>query len=169
MAVDKKWLVFYVSSRAEKKVASGLQNMGLEVFLPLVSTVRQWSDRKKKVELPLFPGYIFVKESETQVSKISAYPGVVCPLKIAGNYGVIRPEEIDAIHRLLEFGASAEAEPGKIPPGEKVIIDEGPMRGITGVCIEQAGERHILVQIEALNHFIKVKIPSGAVRLKSVR
>ena len=74
---SKKWFAIYVKSRNEKKVFKQLEDMGIESFLPLITRVKQWSDRKKKVEEPLFRSYIFVKISLKDYYTVLNIPGVV--------------------------------------------------------------------------------------------
>src|SRR5690554_7279042 len=72
-----KWYALYTRPRNEKKVVQGLTSLGIEVYCPMVTEVRQWSDRKKKVALPLIPSYVFVRIAETKRSMVFEVPGVV--------------------------------------------------------------------------------------------
>lgn len=75
--IEKKWLVFYTKSRAEKKTLEYLLKFGFNAWLPTHKVLRQWSDRKKKVEVPLFNSYIFVKDIEANISEILKGKSVV--------------------------------------------------------------------------------------------
>src|SRR5208282_4589616 len=76
-ARDVRWYVVSVCSRREKQCNATLLRMGIETFLPLQKQLRKWSDRNKEVEMPLFPGYIFVKIDLSQKLEVLSVPGVV--------------------------------------------------------------------------------------------
>ena len=82
--VEKHWFVFYTKSRHEKKVRDLLGKGGFEVFLPMHKVLRQWSDRKKRVEVPLFNSYIFVHEEQHRIPEVLKTPGVSTIIRVAG-------------------------------------------------------------------------------------
>src|SRR5690349_12724362 len=92
---DKKWLVFYTKSRHEKKVKELLEKNGMEVFLPMQRQLRQWSDRKKKVEVLLFNSYIFVFETESKIPEILAVPGVAWNIRYNNKPAQLHAKELD--------------------------------------------------------------------------
>src|SRR5882672_11812821 len=104
----KKWLVFYTKSRHEKKSAEFLVRRGFEVFLPLQKVMRQWSDRKKKVEVPLFNSYIFVHETIDKIPLILQTPGISWNIRHNDKPAVLRQEELDIIQRFLTSGFFVE-------------------------------------------------------------
>ena len=163
-ASPEQWYVFYCSSRAEKKVEGLLRRAGYTVYLPLLATLRQWSDRKKWVDVPLLPGYLFVWAPETQIGAICATPGVVGVLRLAGRPGYLRAEEVETLKRLIASGYSLEMLPQEILPGKTVLVDDGPLRGLKGICMGEAGNRYFYVWIETLDQIVKAKIPAGALR-----
>lgn len=164
MTATFKWHVFYCASRTEKKAASLLEKAGYDVFLPLNKTLRQWSDRKKWVELPLFPGYIFVWCDQAQISKVSQAPGVVGPLRLAGEYGCLSEQDVQNIEQILLTGNPIETETRNLLPGDTVLIEYGPLRGIKGIVMNEAGKDFFYVQIETLNQYIKIRIASAAIK-----
>ncbi len=164
MTEKPKWHVFYCASRAEKKAATLLEKAGYDIFLPLNKTLRQWSDRKKWVEVPLFPGYIFVWCDQAQISKVSHVPGVVGPLRLAGKYGCLSEQDVQNIKQILLSGNPIETEARSLFPGDTVLIEYGPLRGIKGTVMNVAGKDFFYVLVETLNQYIKIKIASAAIK-----
>src|ERR1043165_5850703 len=93
------WRALYVNSRAEKKVRDGLLGVGIETYLPLVKSVRQWSDRKKAVELPLLNGYIFVHIGDADMDQVLRVRGVVNFVRCEGRIAQVRNEEIERLRQ----------------------------------------------------------------------
>jgi transcription antitermination factor NusG len=158
------WHVFYTASRQEKKCEISLAVDGHTVFLPLSEQMRQWSDRKKKIKVPLFPGYIFVKILSSEVTKVSGYRGIVGPVRFESGYAIAREEEIESIRRLIETGVYAEIVPGSITIGDKVVVDEGPLKGQTGQCVLESGGNYLYIEIPSVNHSIRCKVPAASLR-----
>lgn len=160
---DRKWFVFYTKSRQEKKVRDLLHRGGFEVFLPLQKVVRQWSDRKKKVEVPLFNSYIFVKEFEHNLTSILQVPGVAWTIRSNGRPAVLREDELDLIKRFLSTGLFLEtATAGReiFKTGDKAMVTHGPLAGITGTVLRENDADKLNVVIEGIDQVIKVKLPS---------
>jgi transcription antitermination factor NusG len=125
------WFVIYTKSRFEKKVATGLESIGIETYCPMVKTVRQWSDRKKKVEVPLIPSYVFVNMEEKDRNKVFEVHGVVQFLFWLKRPAIIRPEEIEILRRALaKTIKSFEVE--KRVVGSEIEISAGPFLGKKG-------------------------------------
>lgn len=160
----QRWYAFYCKSRHEKKSAEKLRSEGFSVFLPLQSVLRRWSDRKKKVEEPLFKGYIFVFCEDKDLFRVCSVPGIVAPVKIAGKYGYLRAEEKQGIERLLATGLYAEAVSTGLQPGDAAEIIEGPMKGLRGICTSEAGQDFFLLEIDSLKLSLRVRIPAAALR-----
>jgi len=157
---EKNWLVIYTTPRAEKKVAERLIERGVDVYLPLYKTIRQWSDRKKKVELPLFSSYVFVCISKKERMKVLETDGVVRFLYFLGKPAVVREKEIDAIKLFLH---ETEGLKIKVEVGQKVEISSGPMEGVFGEVI-RIGKEKILLRIEQLSMSLVAEVERGMVR-----
>ena len=138
------WNVLYTTPRAEKKVYNRLVEMDIETYLPLYKTIRQWSDRKKKVEVPLFNSYIFVRSSEKQRFEILSVYGVVRYLYYLGKPAIIRQKEIDGIRRFLN---QTEGYKISVEVGDKVEIASGVFEGVFGEVI-RVGKGKLVFQIE---------------------
>ena len=126
------WCVLYTKSKQEKKVAEGLKQLGIEAYCPLVTVMKQWSDRKKKVEVPLINSYVFVNIDERQRDEVFQVTGIVRYLFWLGKPAVVRGIEIEALQKSLEgIVTSFEVLPFK--KNEVVAISSGPFEGLKGI------------------------------------
>jgi transcription termination/antitermination protein NusG len=161
--MDKQWYVFYTKSRQEKKVKDLLLKNGYDVFLPMQKVMRQWSDRKKKVDVPLFNSYIFVKEYDHKIPEILKTPGVAWNIRYNGRPAVLRDEEFDLIHRFITTGyfleASGEVESFKV--GDRAKIIDGPLAGLTGTLTGQDKSQRVNFLLEGIQQVIQVQIPAA--------
>jgi len=134
---------------------------GIEAYTPIVKTMRQWSDRKKLVEMPLLNGYVFVHTALMQNDKVLHIPGVVGFIKSEGKIAVIRAQEIDQLKQLVELGYHLEANAvqREYRKGDKVKITAGPLKGIEGYVMENKENRQIEVLLESIGQCIRVKLP----------
>lgn len=125
------WYVIYTKPRNEKKVAERLALIGIEAYCPLVTVVKQWSDRKKKVQVPLLNSYVFVNINEKERELVFEVSGVVRYLFWLGKPAVVREHEIEALKDGLE-GTIVSYEVKGIKVGDVVPISTGPFRGKEG-------------------------------------
>ena len=132
---------------------------GFEVYCPLIKTVRQWSDRKKKVQLPMFPGYVFVRVSEAERSQILMDTGVLNFIYWLGKPAIIRDNEIEAIKEIAEFGNEVQINSEEFEKGKLVKIPEGPFKGMTGK-IDKLDKKRVIVLVEQLGCLVSFKYKS---------
>lgn len=126
------WYVIYTKPRNEKKVAERLQQIGITVYCPMITMVKQWSDRKKKVQVPLLNSYVFVSLEDKEREQVFQVSGVVRYLFWLGKPAVVRNEEIEALKEgLNETMASFEVKGIKI--GDQMPIPSGPFQGKEGI------------------------------------
>jgi transcription antitermination factor NusG len=158
---EYRWYAIYTRSRAEKKVNTELILTGIESYLPLRKTIRQWSDRKKMVEAPLFNSYVFVKVSEKEYLKVLNTDGVTRFITFEGLAVSIPEVQINAIKAYLEEPEPIEVndDPLKMEPGQNIIVTRGPMKGLMGVLITIQGKNKVKVEIEAIGHSLIITIP----------
>ncbi len=156
------WNVLYTTPRAEKKVYNRLVEIGIETYLPLYKTIRQWSDRKKKVEVPLFNSYIFVRSSEKQRFEILSVYGVVRYLYYLGKPAIIRQKEINGIRRFLN---QTEGYKISVEVGDKVEIASGVFEGVFGEVI-RVGKGKLVLQIEQLGMNLVAEVDRDMVKKK---
>lgn len=122
------WYVLYTSARAEKKAEQRLRQMGIETYLPLHKVKRQWSDRVKTVEVPLFNSYIFVKCNEHQVRELPSVYGIARVVFYLNRPAIVREEEIEAIKEFLVVAQNKKI----ITSGDSVEIINGPFKNKAG-------------------------------------
>jgi len=158
---EKVWSAIYVSSRAEKKIGESLNAKNIEAYVPIIKTMRQWSDRKKMVELPLMNGYVFVKITPNENDKVMQTKGVVNFVRSEGKIAVIRDLEINRLKQLIDLGYQMEAEAinRTYKEGDKVKITSGALKGIEGFVVESKESRQIEVLLESIGQCIRVKLP----------
>ena len=142
------WYALYTNPRQEKKVTARLQQIGIEVYCPLIIQVRQWSDRKKKVEVPLLPSYVFVKLELKDRERVFQVSGVVRYLYWLGQPAVIREEEIVLMQNWLQ-GSLTSFEVKGIQPGDNYEIPSGPFIGKKGI-VEKINNNQITLVLEQL-------------------
>ncbi len=155
-----KWLVIYTRPRAEKQVNERLIEAGFETYLPLQKVVRQWSDRKKKVEIPLFSSYIFIFTNEKEREKILNVFGVVRFVFYLGKPAVVREIEIENIKEFLHRTKGSEI---KFERYKMVEIVEGPLKGKSGI-VEQISKSTLKINIEQLGVSLIANVNKSTVR-----
>lgn len=151
------WYVLYTKPRWEKKTATELERKGIEVYCPMITTVRQWSDRKKKVTSPLFTSYIFVRLKEKDRNLVFSAPGVVRYLFWLGKPAIVRDEEIETIERWLNNDQYEDVQVRSFKPGERVEIQSGPMKGQKGV-VKEVGKKEIRLVLESLGYVVTTRL-----------
>lgn len=151
------WYAIYVRSRYEKKVAEQLKERQIEYFLPLVSRLRLWKDRKKMVQMPLFPGYVFVHIKLADKLTVLTVDGAVYLVKFEDQPAPIPDSQIENIRRLLAHPKLIEPYP-YIDKGEWVEIIYGPFAGVRGKLIQNHGRRRLLVGVELIRQAISVEV-----------
>jgi transcription antitermination factor NusG len=154
------WYAVYVKSRHEFVAADELTRKGTEIYLPSIKKVSQWKDRKKQVEFPLFPGYVFVQvpvypgafldvlKTRGVVSFVSLEPGMPTP---------VSTDEINSLRILVGTGRDLDVYPG-LKEGMKVRVKHGPLAGVEGVLTRKEKEFLFLVNMELLGRSVAVKV-----------
>jgi transcriptional antiterminator RfaH len=156
--VDKKWRVLYTKSRHEKTVVEYLTNKGIINYLPTYSTLKQWSDRKKKVEEVLFKSYVFVNTDDIQYFDALRIPGVVKYVSFGGKTAVISDRQIEIIRSTIENKIEFDIYPGYFAPGKLVTIKSGPLKGVCGEIVLYSGSKKLLLRIDEVGYSLLVKL-----------
>ncbi len=142
------WYALYTKPRWEKKVKSRLDEIGVENYLPMITTVKQWSDRKKKVTEPLLKSYIFVKSSEKEYYNILNVDGAVMYIRFEGKATPIPEWQIESLRRVVETETDFELSNERFEAGEQIIIKHGVMAGYTGEVVDtKSGNKKIVIRI----------------------
>jgi transcription antitermination factor NusG len=153
-------------------VCTELAAKGIDAFLPTVTQVSRWSDRKKLVTWPLFPGYCFARFEPDLLSRVTRCTGVVSVLSNAGKPIAIPGAEIEALQRLL--GSGLQYDPcALLAPGSRVRVINGPLSGVTGRLVRKGSQDLLILAVELLNSGARVQVsawdvePAGASGLQS--
>jgi transcriptional antiterminator RfaH len=149
------WYVLYTKPRQEKKVADSLNAIGISAYCPMVTVVKQWSDRKKKVQLPLINSYVFVNIEEHNREDVFKVSGIVKYLFWLGKPAVVRAIEIEALQKSLEC-IVASFEVSAIQKDTIYKIPEGPFQGFEGIVknINATTIQLLLVDLGFLLHLL---------------
>ena len=151
-----KWYVLFVRSNQEKRVSQHLQSRAIEHFLPVFESVRQWKDRKVKLQCPLFPGYVFVKLPLTERLKALVVPNVLSLVGSTNVPSVMSDEEIQWIRRGLEHGR-AEPHP-YLRVGTRVVVKAGAMAGLEGILLRTQNNTRVLVGLDSISRAFAVEV-----------
>jgi len=161
--LEEKWYAIYTRPRAEKQVTGRLEEKGIHVYLPLQKKLRQWSDRKKWVETPLFSSYIFVKIDRRFYDSVLKTDGVVKYITFEGRAATIPQDQIDNLRIVVDSNADVETTWEKHRKGDKVEVTGGALKGLRGVLISDGGRKKVLVQVDRLDQNLVVEVPLGLV------
>lgn len=153
-----KWYVITTRSRSEKKVSLGLAKMNILHFLPLHRQLKQWKDRKKWVEVPLFNSYVFIYTNEKYKNDVFEVPGVIRFLSVKGQLCILREEEIERIKKICAQEHEVHITSTNLLTGDEVEVTEGPLKGIKGRISERANNAFLYIQIENLGFTAFFKI-----------
>ncbi|MEM7186725.1 MAG: UpxY family transcription antiterminator [Bacteroidota bacterium] len=157
------WHVLYVKSRSEKRVHEALQEMSITSFLPLVKTMRRWSDRKKIIEQPLFPSYVFVYiNSSLDFYKALSVNGACAYIRFGNQYARVREDEINNIKILI--GAkdieNLTTDETAYEVGDKTVISYGSLCGLECEIIDVHNTNRIVVRIDSMQQNLTAIIPA---------
>ena len=151
------WFAIMVRTSKEKYATNFLKSAGYECFLPLGKFIRRWSDRTKTSEVPLFPGYFFCRMDPHNRLPVLMTPGVIRIMGIGKTPTPVDEGEIIAIQRLIESGLSTIPCP-YFQVGNVAQIEEGPLRGLTGIVIKIKSELKLVLSVNLLQRSVAVEI-----------
>lgn len=154
------WRVFYTRARAEKKTETRLERRGIDVLVPKKTELRQWSDRKKEVTVPLFRNYLFARVDEKGRLQTLKTNGIVRCVHFNGEPARLREETVKQLKTTQQAPGRLSVADLRPPVGETVTITDGPMQGLTGEVQQHRGQTYLLVRVEAIRQGVKVEVPS---------
>lgn len=153
------WYALYLRSRFEKRVDRDLREKNVKIFLPLIQEVHVWSDRRKKVEEPLFRGYIFVHTNMRDRETILQADGVVKFVGIRGQASPIPDNQIDWLRRII--GAPVKIHREKyFDVGDRVRVTAGPLIGVEGIIMRHHSESRVVISLSAIAQSVSVQVES---------
>jgi transcription antitermination factor NusG len=160
---QNKWFAIYVKSRHEKSVHSEFQQKGIESSLPLITVTRQWSDRRKKVEVPLFRGYVFVNiDISKDKMNVLQTDGVVKFVTFCNKTVSIPSEQMYWLDQLLMSELQVESEQD-FPLGGEVDVTFGPLKGLRGRVKQKNSKTRLVVWFDTIMQGVSVEIDTASV------
>lgn len=150
------WYALYTKSRHEKYIEKRLKEKNIECFLPLKTIQRKWKDRKKNIDFPLFPGYIFTKIPLSEKNDVLNNKGAVC---LVGNPNpvAISSEQIEAVKKFIESDIAFDPYP-ELQKGTEITVKNGPLKGVIGILVEKKTSYRLVVNLDIINSSVSTEI-----------
>ncbi|WP_263368578.1 transcription termination/antitermination protein NusG [Edaphobacter bradus] len=160
-----RWYAAYTVPRHEKAVAHRLASQKVESYLPLYSSVRHWNHRRVEVQLPLFPGYVFVRMLLSDRVRVLSRPGIIRLVSFDGGPAVLPDEEIERLQSSL---STWKAKPYPyLTAGKHVRITSGPFAGLEGKILQRKGKMRLLVTLDLIQSAMLLEMDAAEAQLAS--
>jgi transcription antitermination factor NusG len=156
------WYAAYTSSRHEKTVAEHLRQREIECFLPLYETVRRWNNGRHRVQLPLFPSYVFVRMGHRDKLRVLQVPGLAQLVSFQGSPAALPDAEIETLRSALAAGVPAQPY-RYLREGSQVEICRGPLQGMKGILLRHQGQFRVVLSVEMIMRSIVVEADASDV------
>lgn len=156
------WYVLHTKCHHEKSAALRLEGKGFEPFVPVRTIVRKWKDRKKKVEFPIFPGYLFIKMPLIKKIEVLQTPGIV-RIVGQGRPETVSENQIHAIRTIIQAEFEYDPYPYLVP-GIDVEVIRGPLKGVRGVLEEKRSKHRLIINLEMINNCVATEIDAEDVK-----
>lgn len=154
---EPRWYAAYTCANHEKQVAAQLRERSVEHFLPLYDTVHRWKDRRVRLQLPLFPGYVFVRLALRDRLNVLQVPSVARLVGFGGGFPAALPEtEIETLRAGLCGGLRAQPHP-YLSVGRRVRIVNGPLAGMEGILLRRKGNLRVVLSLDLIMRSIAVE------------
>lgn len=161
-----KWYALYTRSRAEKKLYTLLTQKGIECFLPLKKTLKQYSDRKKWVEEPLMRCYLFVRVSSQEYYEALNTAGAVRYVCFGGKAAPIPERQIEALQNFVQHRPQdLDIEVGQLAEGNTIEVVQGAMKGVRGELLQIRGQHRLLLRFDSLGFCVHTEVGLKDVKL----
>lgn len=155
-----RWYAAYTSARHEKRVAEQLRERAVEFLLPLYETVRRWKNGRVRLQLPLFPGYVFVHIALKDRLKVLKLPSVVRLVGFDGQPLPLSDAEVEAIQSCLNRGTKLLPHPF-LTIGRHVRVLRGPLEGLEGIIVRKKGQLRFVISLELIQRSVCTEIEQG--------
>lgn len=160
---EQHWYAAYTCANHEKQVAAQLDVRAVEHFLPLYNSVRRWKDRRVRLDLPLFPGYVFIRLALRDRLRVLEIPSVVRLVGFNGQPAALPDEEMEILRSGL--GQSLRTEPHPfLTVGRRVRITGGPFTGLEGILKQRKGGLRVVVSLELIHRSVAVDVDAAHVQ-----
>ena len=161
MLFQKGWCLIYTKPNHEKKVAKCLSECGVTCYLPLVRSLRTWHDRKKYIDTPLFPSYIFVYLTTLyDYYHCQSCDGFLYFVSSGKKLAVVSDSIVNNIRIAVENGREMEVSTGSFQPGNRLTVVSGPLAGLSGEMVQFKEKERILIRVNLLQRNILIAVPS---------
>ena len=160
--VQPRWYAAYTSANHEKKAAAEISRRGVESFLPLYRAIRRWSDRRVKLELPLFPGYVFVHLALRERLRVLQVPGVAKLVGFGGSPAALPDEQVEALRAGLSGQLHAKPHPF-LAAGHRVRVKSGPLQGLEGFVVRRKNSLRLVISLDLIQRAAAVEIDEADV------
>jgi transcription antitermination factor NusG len=162
--VQPLWYAAYTRANHERRVADQLVERGVENFLPQYESVRKWNDRKVRLQMPLFPGYVFVHLALQNRLKVLEVPGVAYLVGFGGRPAAVPEGEFEKIRGFLKQGFRAEPHP-YLEAGRRVWVRSGPLEGMEGIILRRKNSCRLVISLEVVRRAMAVDVDSRDVEV----
>ena len=159
--LQPSWYAIYTCANHEKRVKEQLDRRLVESFLPLYDSVRRWKDRKVRLQIPLFPSYVFVRLARCERSQVLQIPGVARLVGFNGCPTALEESEIDALRRVAIVSPSLRAEPHPyldLKVGRRVRIKGGPLAGIEGILVRRKNGDRFVISVKLIMRSVALEL-----------
>jgi transcription antitermination factor NusG len=153
----RHWVAAYTRSRHELVVASQFQQKGLEALLPIYRRLSRWSDRVRRIDVPLFPGYVFVRVGEGEHHSVLQTAGVVSIVCRSGKPVPLSDADVEKLRVCTANPAAVEPHP-YLRLGQRVRVKHGPFRGWEGVLVEKKNSTRLVLTVEQIMRSISIDL-----------
>lgn len=161
---EPSWYAIYTCSNHEKRVSEQLAQRSVEHFLPLYPSVRRWKDRRVRLQLPLFPGYVFARFALRDNLRILQVSGVARLVGFNGHPSVLAEDEIEGLKKLVVSGIRAKPFP-YLTVGRRIRICVGPLAGREGIVVRRNGSLRVVLSLDLVQQAILVDVDTDALEL----
>lgn len=159
-SVEPHWYAAYTCANREKRVAEQFAGRGVEHFLPLYESVRRWKDRKVQLQLPLFPGYLFVHMVAQERLRVLQVPGVVRLVGFNGRPTPVPQEDVENIREFLGQGWRAEPHPYLLA-GKRARVVRGPLAGMEGIVVRRKNRSRLVLSFDLIRRSMAIEMDEG--------
>lgn len=163
-SADPRWVAVYTVARHEKAVARQLEERRIDTFLPLYRSLHRWKDRKKEVELALFPSYVFVRIAARNKLPVLQVPGVVSIVTFNGEMAALPEQDINALRNGLDHQMCAEPCP-YLKVGKRVRVVRGPMAGAEGILSRKKDKYRFVISVDVLMRSVALEVDASDLEL----
>ena len=163
-ATEPRWFAIYTKYKREKIVHRELNAKGIESYLPLQTVIRNYTRKRKKLELPLISCYLFVKITKSEYVPVLETDDVVKFVRFSKNMISVKEEEIQLLKQIVGEGIPISAEKYTLREGDIVEVISGNLTGLKGVLVEEHGEKEMIVDLESMNYSLRLQIDAKLLR-----